>query len=398
LAQAARAQRLPIGPPRRRRARGRPMAPKGLKRAAGPHPQEPAAKQAFDPLKEYDVSRQTFEGAISALHHPALADLGVNEDCRQMLLVAAPLSLCVPADQRHAHQRLAVEMIGEVSANVESRLDEAVAAEQAALEALEASKATLESRASAAKEELTAVSAAADARKQDLDGASAAMMAARRALSERQEEQRRAAAGEERARQDQEALRSALEGPFARLRDGSWEGDEAKALYGAVGGVLPKLSLDESLVTALPSSTTKRPEERGAFDKMVVEQLQLGLEGRIRELCAAIAAAGPEGQQRASATEQAQVVLAQATEAQQAAASELNLAQAKRREALAEMDAARSEVAGFEPRRKAAEDARNSKRVALLRFHDDCLAPFRQLRDRGAIGRDIKEAASVAGA
>lgn len=374
------------------------MAPKGLKRAAAPHPQEPAAKQAFDPFKEYDVSRQTFEGAISALKHPLLAGLGVNEDCRQMLLVAAPLSLCVPTDQRHAHQRLAVEMIGEVASNVESWLDEAVAAEQSALEALEASKATLESRASTAKEELAAASAAADARKQDLDGASAAMMAARRAFSERQEEQRRAVADEERARQDQESLRSALEGPFAQLRDGSWAGGEAKTLYGAVGRVLCKLSLDASMVTALPSSTTKKPEERGAFDKMVVEQLQLALEARIRELCAAVATAVPEGQQRASAAEQAQAALTQATEAQQAAASELNLAQARRREALSEMDAALGEVASFEPRRKAAEDARNAKRVALLRYHDDCLAPFRQLRDRGAVGRDVKEAASNAGA
>lgn len=377
------------------------MAPRGLKRAASSAPMEPKAKQAFDPFKEYDVDRETFNSAVSALQHPLLSQLGINEDCRQMLSAAAPLSLCVPSDQRHQHQRLAVEMLGEVATGVEGALREAAVSAEAALAEIEGSRDGLQERVKAAGEELDGASSEAEARKRALDAASAGVLAARRALSEKQEEQRKAVALIQQSQGDQERLRAILDGPFAKLRDGEWSGNaEAKTLYAEVAKMLPKLQLDDSLVQALPSSMVKKPEERGAFDKMVSDQLQLGLQGRISGLGDSVSAMQPEGEKCASAVEGAEGALEQATSAQQDAAGELNLAQEARRKATAALDAARGALTGFEPQRKAAMDAMDSKRTALADFQSGCVASLQRLRDRSTAPapRELQGAASVAGA
>merc|ERR1712216_1087023 len=72
---------------------------------------------------------------------------------------------------------------------------------------------------------------------------------------------------------------------------------------------LCKLKLDESLVSALPSTCVKTKEQRGSFDIVVLDELQKAFTIKIEELTVAIDTEGPNALEREAKAQAAEADL-----------------------------------------------------------------------------------------
>merc|ERR1740117_304049 len=90
---------------------------------------------------------------------------------------------------------------------------------------------------------------------------------------------------------DLHLLTKALEDELPALTCGSDSLPSADDVNMKVQPLLRLVDLDKSLVIALPSACAKKPEDRGAFDKMVIDQLMATLKDKCAELAKKVAEA-----------------------------------------------------------------------------------------------------------
>lgn len=304
----------------------------------------------------------------------------LSESCRAMLKAAIPGCLDVPTEERQEIQAQIVQMIGEVLEGIEAKLQEVLEAERSKVAGAETSKGDLGAKVSEAEACFEEAKQVVDKKKQALADATMDMTNAKTTLSEKQEVQRDGDKSLIHAREAKDALDEVVEGELQAIKAGT-----PGAHYTAVLPVLQTLTLDESLMTALPSTCMKAPSDRGAFDHMVIEQLEKSLSDRGSELAKTLEDGAPAAAERAADVEAAQSNLTALTEAQMKAAAELALAQASQQEASATVDADKVAVRNFEPEHQKAVQACEEKAADLENFRAYNLACFKMLRDKTAV-------------
>jgi hypothetical protein len=343
------------------------MAPaKGTKRAA------PAMKEQDEPvakvLRQQRVSKAKFNAIRDAINH-TLAE-GISDQTRKMLVSAIPLSLCIPVDQRHDIQSGVVEMIGEVISIVTGKLQEVVDGESAKFDGSRQEKQALvdvAERTGAAESE---ASSAVEACKTTLAEKTAAHVAAGTVLATKKQEQDDGDAAMKEQKVEKEGIEAVIATDLAAVTAGNAEGGPAAEEHvGKVMALAAKLQFEASLLEAMPSSLGKKPDLRGPFDNMVLQQLGDRFNKRVSELATALAAEAPASGARAAAVGSAEGALKSAKEAMDGAAAALAAAESKLVEANTAKEAADSAVADYEPTYAKAEGEMKAKRLEMDSFN-----------------------------
>lgn len=355
------------------------MAPKrGTKRAA--EAEVPAAKRLQDALRQHGVMKSSYNGILEAINHPLAK--GLNEECRKMLVAMLPQGVCVPASERHALQDASVKMLDDVFQGILAEMQAEIDTETEKLSCVEASKASLEFKVQEASAALAEASAAFALRKATLAEAAKAVLTTKVSLADAEKEQRQGDASHNQAKKEKDSLESALAEDFRLLRDGEVEAEEAQHHYDKLAALTSTLGLEESLMTALPTSMVKKPSARGSFDTMVVAQLEEGLLRQVAKLNEVIEAGAPAAEARQAAVAAACNQLESAKQAQQLAADELNAATELQQQREKEHEASLASMANYAPEYKQATETRDSKVEQLQLFKDWNLACFETVRDR----------------
>merc|ERR1712014_19502 len=104
--------------------------------------------------------------------------------------------------------------------------------------------------------------------------------------------------------------------------DGEFTAADADTHYKSLEPSLGDLILDDSLKTALPITCVKPKAERGAFDNMVIAELQKAFAKKTEELSQILAEAAPKTSERDAAVEAADAHVKDAEASQKNAAEE----------------------------------------------------------------------------
>lgn len=310
----------------------------------------------------------------------ALEGAELPEDCRAMLISMVPGCLETAADERQELQAMAVSMIDDVFQARQTAMEQAILDAEAKLVDIEAGRGSLDGNVAKADTELAERVVIVEARKKVLATASQEVVAAKSAAGDAREAQRLSDEEHIKVAGEKSTLEAVLRDHFTPLKEGKWESTCGVHL-GALLPVAKRIELDQSLVSAMPSSCSKKPEERGPFDQMVVTQLEELLVQKVAAFVAQLEAAGPQAEERRLTAEAAQKNADEAKERQQQAASEVFSAQASQREQSAALDAAKAAVQNFEPTLRAATEAIEQAKASLEEFRSCNLVCFETARD-----------------
>eukprot|EP00434_Breviolum_minutum_P038311 symbB.v1.2.033978.t1/scaffold4298.1/size41722/1 len=273
------------------------MAPaaRNGKRAATVSVEEPPHKKAAPLLKKHGVTQASFKQMAEVLQHPLAGHL--PEDCKKMLVAMLPQSLCVPSDAREEVQHLAVKIFGEVVASVEANLKEALETEMTKVKVITDSKEQLLDAVSKAREQLKELDTRSEAQQHlevkddELKTSSQAVVAAKSTLAKKEEEQKTGDATLLQTEGQKAELEQALEA-FNLLKAGDCESSNVhlKALETTMG----KVTMEESLKTAIIPVLLKVPAERGGFDETVLVEFQNIFQAKLVDLAQVLQAGAPE--------------------------------------------------------------------------------------------------------
>eukprot|EP00747_Dinoflagellata_sp_TGD_P089565 gnl/TRDRNA2_/TRDRNA2_164371_c0_seq2.p1 gnl/TRDRNA2_/TRDRNA2_164371_c0~~gnl/TRDRNA2_/TRDRNA2_164371_c0_seq2.p1 ORF type:complete len:401 (+),score=148.37 gnl/TRDRNA2_/TRDRNA2_164371_c0_seq2:94-1296(+) len=344
----------------------------GTKRtAASEHESAPARKRTAQQKKMLD-------GIISTLNGAAC----LPQADRDLLVALVYGGLGCPKDERHKYQTLAVDKIGEALEVIRANMQNAVAAENEKLIAIEASKSKLDKVHTQAEELLATKAAASKEAKAHLAQVSSALSQAKKALAECQEAQRKDDADHAAHKKEASQFETALEQQFKPLKAGNFESDDqAKQLFSAMESLVPKLDLEESMVTSLPAAAAKKPDERGTFDSMIFDEFEKILVAKIADLKAKIAEGAPAAAKRSEAVTKAGAAVDDAKAKVTGSATQLSAAQAEEKEQADVLKAAEKAVKDFAPTFKKATQARDQLVCELELFNDWSLTSFNTLKE-----------------
>mmetsp|Transcript_100502 Transcript_100502/g.299878 ORF Transcript_100502/g.299878 Transcript_100502/m.299878 type:complete len:356 (-) Transcript_100502:212-1279(-) len=346
------------------------MAPaksnKRTSKAAGP-----AAKKAKPDLN-----------LVGVLHAIRQADLPA--ECRAMLEAGVPACLTTPANERHELQVKMVSWVERVFDDLQTKLGDAVATADAEVASATTKKAELESKVTEAKEVASAKAEVAKAKDSELAATRQAVKEAKTKASAAVAAQKSGDSELRTATDAKEKLEAALTEHVGFLKTN--EGFDAKQATSHTKKLTPivkQLMLDESLLTALPSAATQAPSKRREFDRMVIDQLEAGIQGRVDELTATLKEGEAGMAERAGVVAAAQKEVEEAQEAQGTASSALaaarddeTAASTALNDAHAALDAGTSELA-------TATTAKEEKAFAFDNFKNYNVECFKLLRDAG---------------
>lgn len=352
---------------------------------------EPAAKKLACTLKKQGVCQDKHKLIADALQHPLVNDL--PEDCRNMLLAALPLSLCVASDVRRDFQDLAVTMIEEVLSKIAEKMEDALNCESEKVKNVEASKGELQQKLSAAAEALKEAQALTSHREVELQTSCLAFQGAQATLSKLEEEQRTGDEAFQTAKVEKEAMEAAAAGDFEKLKTGEWENNEGKEMLQVLLPFLAKLSMDASLATASQNVLVKKPAQRGAFDSTVMDEVDKSFQAKIAELSQKLSTEEPASRERATGVANAKVELETAEAAQKQAADSVMIARQAQKNAAAELHAIEVSLEDYEPTFKAATEIHDDKQRQLETFKNSSCGVFDELKCRVS-AKKLKELAA----
>lgn len=355
------------------------MAPKrGNKRAASAQAENPADKQLFELLKTQGIPRTTYKAVTDSLEHPLLV---LSDGCRKMLLTMVPKSLCVPSDERHALQVQGVDMIGKAMQEVQTKMQEAIEAEQATVTKTEGKKSELESDLQKAMETLTKEQEKLGASKKVLQEATESLSSAKTDLASKLLEQANFDDRCTAIKADKEMFERVSANDLKVLLEGVWEDGKAQAHFDVLAGLFGKFELEESLRSVLPGSLLKKPEERGTFELMAVKQLEESIKGKLGELTIAVDQQVPQAQELEVAAASAQKICDQASEAEKVAVSTVSACQEQEKIAMAAVTSAEQALGAGEAEFKSAGEVRDLKKAELEAFQHN-LECYGQLKEK----------------
>eukprot|EP00438_Fugacium_kawagutii_P034525 Skav213815 [mRNA] locus=scaffold1987:484565:485716:- [translate_table: standard] len=354
------------------------MAPKkGTKRPADEEVVS-EAKKLKETLKSYGVSKTLYDGVVEALQHP---EVNVPQSARAMLIASLLEGICVPASERHSFQSSLVEMVEQTLQGVLAKLKTKVEDATAEVSRIEEAKAGLQGEVQAAEESLAKATDDEKKSKEDLAEATRGVLAAKTQKAEQEKLRIQGDAAHEAAKAEKAAIETALAEEFRLLSSGTAQGDEAKNEYKKLEKLAASSGMEDSLLTALPTSILKPPAERGSFDAMVVAQLQEGLLKRSGALQVQIQQGEPAAAERLARVEQACKDLEAARVHQEKMAEIYMTKQGALKASQDAKEEAESKVKDAEPRLLAAKKSLEDAALELENYQVFNWGCFEQLRD-----------------
>jgi len=177
---------------------------------------------------------------------------------------------------------------------------------------------------------------------------------------------------------------SSLSTVLLPLVEGSLSDGDRATSHAELLALVGPLSLDDSLMTALPGTCLKSADARGPFEKVIMSTLEgafrkytADLQAREREAADAMPALGLEADRAVAARDQTQ-------EEQRLAAAALRAAEATRLQAQGEVTAAKAACDKFEDESREMTDALAQRQADLEAFTTWNVACFETLRDKQA--------------
>merc|ERR1719450_1579070 len=225
-------------------------------------------------------------------------------------------------------------MFAEVFEKEESRLQQRVDAVQVKTDADNEEIAACETVIENAKTEKQAKKEEIRGKKDEFDEAEVVFDDARAELKATMDGRIQIEARAQALAQEKETFLEVQRNSFEALRDGLLEGREVKQHIGKLKEFFQSIGVDNSLIMAYPSALSKKPEERGDFDAMVLQQLEEFVVNALTELETKLAAANEEDAEQAGLVAASRAIVDVAEEKKTA-----------RADALA---AAKEELAGLE--------------------------------------------------
>lgn len=202
----------------------------------------------------------------------------------KMLCEALPASLSVTKEDRHRCQEKVLDMVSQVLSSAEGGLIEKINCTEAKLGQADVEKATRASALETAQATEAAASGALMNAKDARDQAFFSQEKVNESLKEALEAQKLLQQELTKTRQRRDALESLQSNVFEPLRLGSAASEEVNVLLEKLAASGKEFTFDPSLLSSLPGALSKTPETRGAFDVVVVDQV----DGEIKKHIAAL--------------------------------------------------------------------------------------------------------------
>jgi len=339
-----------------------------------------AAKQVNKKVK-VDPALEVIAGVINEAEH-------LPQQCRTMLTEILPLSLNVPTDKRHKHQTMAVSMFEETLNTKKAAMEAAVSAANEKLDDLKASEEQLASTVKEAEVAVAAQQEVSEASKERSASAVSAVEASQTALSECIAAQK---AGNEQAAADKEQ-KDALEVAFEKHFKTPMAEGTAGPDFAGLEPFLKTIDIEASLLTALPSTCTKPKDQRGAFDEVVLQELEKAISAKLAALAQLVEAEIPTAAEREAAVRAAEQENEAKKEASSAAAAELETAQKELSERQAALSKAKLAVDEFRPTLLTLAGSVDTLRKALSDFESGPLASFMSYKVKSSMPVDVATA------
>jgi chromosome segregation ATPase len=349
-----------------KRERTKPSQP------AEPMPIQDGAVEALSPAKKPRVN-PLCAGIIATLE--GAEDL--NEHCRAMLVAMTAPSLLKAKGERHDLQLLGVSMIEETLAAHKTQLVGAVQAAQQELNILEESKNEFLQRLDTAKATLSERQATKAAACTAHAEASAATQTAEEELAKAKQSLADAEVTHAAIEREQRLLNEALLEHFKEpMKNG--QGPH----FNFLKPFMENLGLEESLVTALPSSCVKTRDQRGGFDDLVLSEFEKALVKKQNALEKSVTDEAALVAQTKNGVTSADETVEAKKSSELRAAEALETATSAQTAAEEEVTNASDAWKTFEPRVDAASEKYNARDGKRTEFQDGTFKSFETLRDK----------------
>lgn len=334
------------------------------------------SRQAKCPKSESTTLVEELARAVEA----AAVRQGINAGGRAVLLAMARGGLAAPADGRHELQSTAVQKVHEVLAAERAALELSVGEAEAKIAAAEKEREAMKADKDALEATQAAKESAVRTVKLSLANVTKAVLAANKELKSAEHAQQRGDSSRNETKSQKELLEAKFQKHFPVLSEGF--GDALSTHLDALTSIGTKYDVDPSLVTALPNSVAKAPEERRKFDLLTLQQFEEAIKEKLAEFSAALQATAPEADAREGVVAGAREVVAAAKAALLQAAADYREANAEDQEGLTAVHEIDKRDAKVKRAAAAAIQGRDDCQVHLDRFVADTFASFETLRDR----------------
>jgi len=290
-----------------------------------------------------------------------------------------------PKEERHEMQVRCAEMVAEVFKNIEESIQKKITDAESKLAEAGTEKARRDDQAAADAAIAAAKATALEEANKALDEASKAGKEATKAVQAAKKEQTAGDAENLANEQKKKDLDAALAEIFQPLKEGAIEEGARKKAIADVTKLGKEFVFDNALLTSLPSALSKKPEDRGSFDGLVVNQLEKALTENAEKLAATLEAAAPAKQARADKVAEAQAVLEAASTKVKDCQEAVKSSEAALKEAEATSKAANKAVKQFGPEMKQTEASLNEAKEELETFVSGAKATFQELVDKSNV-------------
>lgn len=282
------------------------------------------------------------------------------------------------AGERHAFQETGLGMIGTALSTIEATEAKEVATIQAIVSNRDAELAAREKAITTAARDEAAKIGAAASKDADLTTIGMEVKHAEDALKVAVDAQKAGDKKGEAFEKKKGEWEKAKTDLFAPAYEKALSKKEAKTL----DQTLAKLGMDASLVHSLETAVTKTVEERGEFDKVVLQNVESDIAAKIAELEGSIQAEAPGKAQRGTAKDAAQATYDKAKEKKDAAKAALTEAEKAVKVAEKAKKVALEKVANFGKEMKAEESKLVAATKKLEALKSGPLATFAALKAR----------------
>jgi len=319
--------------------RGRPAKTQRPAEVSVKEPAAKKAKKAADPVMEkVAVVCQALTNKNYEIAGPA--------SCRSMLCSMAPAALSTSQDERHDYQEALFGMIDDIFQSAQVSFERRISEATAVLDNAQNEQAAREAAKAAAVEVVMAKKSEVTEKQQVVVQDASSIRDAEKKLREAKENHSSSEAEWQALGVDQEKCQEVIQGTFQVLKDGSWENPRAqKQKLAALKSYVQKnLSQDKSVLDSMSTVFSKKPEERGSFDNMVVDQLANSLAQHLEALGEKRNTAAAQITEKAAMVEQAGESVKTAQEKQQESKAAVAKAEAEHVHLTAELADAQKAV------------------------------------------------------
>jgi len=266
------------------------MAPKRSGAAKAGRPAKKARTEVVH--REKDPVKENVKLLVAAFEDDGQVGLStIPEMTKEMLqsVITTSLGVGAAADERHSYQVQLADAIGEVLKDVVKITESKVAEAQKGVVDAEALRTEKAGMADAAESTLTARTSDSDTAQENLTSAKQAVVDAKISLEKAKDEVDSFDVQLIKKTEQLEKVKAVLADNFGVLKAGvDWPSEKEqkageKKHLGSISSMLKQLKADSSLMSALECALTKKPEQRGQFDTMAIDQLESVLTSKVTE-------------------------------------------------------------------------------------------------------------------